>query len=190
MPSLIDLILAGRRIEQHAPWPRAVVDSEVWNFAGSELAHGHWQLLGLWGEQAAVHMAILDDRAGRSRSSACNVSTGVSRRSDDTTLRRFVWSAPSAICSAWWPTARPTPASGSITAPGALSIRLAIALRSRRSRCPTGFLPRKGRGCIRSRSGRFTPASSSPAISASPQAARPWSGSSSAWATPTRASRD
>jgi hypothetical protein len=39
-----------------------VVDAEVWNFAGSELAYGHWQLLGLWGEPAAVHMAILDDR--------------------------------------------------------------------------------------------------------------------------------
>ena len=62
MPSLTDLTLAGRRIEQHAPWPRTVVDAEVWNFAGSELAYGHWQLLGLWGEPAAVHMAIFDDR--------------------------------------------------------------------------------------------------------------------------------
>jgi Ni,Fe-hydrogenase III large subunit len=60
MPSLIDLMLEGREIEQHAPWPRAVVDAPVWNFAVSELAHGRWSLLGLWGEPSAVHMAIID----------------------------------------------------------------------------------------------------------------------------------
>jgi Ni,Fe-hydrogenase III large subunit len=60
MPSLIDLMLEGRRARQHGPWPRAVVDTPVWNFAVSELAHGRWSLLGLWGEPAAVHMAIMD----------------------------------------------------------------------------------------------------------------------------------
>ena len=58
MPSLIDLTLEGRRIPQHGPWPRAVVDASVWTFAASELAHGRWSLLGLWGEPATVHMAI------------------------------------------------------------------------------------------------------------------------------------
>jgi Ni,Fe-hydrogenase III large subunit len=60
MPSLIDLLLEGRKIPQHSPWPRAVVDASVWNFAASELVHGRWSLLGLWGETAAVHMAIMD----------------------------------------------------------------------------------------------------------------------------------
>jgi Ni,Fe-hydrogenase III large subunit len=60
MPSLIDLMLEGRETEQHAPWPRAVVDVSVWNFAVSELAHSRWSLLGLWGEPSAVHMAIID----------------------------------------------------------------------------------------------------------------------------------
>jgi Ni,Fe-hydrogenase III large subunit len=64
MPSLIDLILEGRRVEQHAPWPRAVVDIAVWNFAASELAQGRWSLLGLWGEPSAVHMAIMDGLTG------------------------------------------------------------------------------------------------------------------------------
>ncbi|MFH1345554.1 MAG: NADH-quinone oxidoreductase subunit C [Pseudomonadota bacterium] len=60
MPSLIDLMLEGRAVEQHRPWPRAVVDAAVWNFAARELAHGRWSLLGLWGEPSAVHMAIID----------------------------------------------------------------------------------------------------------------------------------
>jgi Ni,Fe-hydrogenase III large subunit len=60
MPSLIDLMLEGRRVEHHSPWPRAVVDAPVWSFAAGELAHGRWSLLGLWGEPSAVHMAILD----------------------------------------------------------------------------------------------------------------------------------
>jgi Ni,Fe-hydrogenase III large subunit len=60
MPSLIDLVQEGRTIQQHGPWPRAVVDDSVWNFAASELAQGRWSLLGLWGEPTTVHMAITD----------------------------------------------------------------------------------------------------------------------------------
>lgn len=62
MPSLIDLIQEGRKVEQHGPWPRAVVDASVWRFAAGELTQGNWSLLGLWGEPATVHMAILDAR--------------------------------------------------------------------------------------------------------------------------------
>ena len=60
MPSLIDLTLEGRKVPQHGPWPRVAVDASVWTFAASELAHGRWSLLGLWGEPATVHMAIMD----------------------------------------------------------------------------------------------------------------------------------
>jgi Ni,Fe-hydrogenase III large subunit len=60
MPSLIDLMLEGREVQQHSPWPRAVVDAPVWHFAASELAQGRWSLLGLWGEPSTVHMAIMD----------------------------------------------------------------------------------------------------------------------------------
>src|ERR1700676_4706266 len=60
MPSLIDLTLEGRKVQQHSPWPRVVVDTSVWSFAASELAHGRWSLLGLWGEPSTVHMAIMD----------------------------------------------------------------------------------------------------------------------------------
>jgi len=62
MPSLIDLVQEGRKVERADPWPRAVVDASVWRFAAGELALGHWSLLGLWGEPSAVHMAILDER--------------------------------------------------------------------------------------------------------------------------------
>jgi Ni,Fe-hydrogenase III large subunit len=60
MPSLIDLTLEGRKVGHHGPWPRVVVDASVWTFAASELAHVRWSLLGLWGEPATVHMAIMD----------------------------------------------------------------------------------------------------------------------------------
>jgi Ni,Fe-hydrogenase III large subunit len=61
MPSLIDLMLEGRAVQQHRPWPRAVVDARLWNFAAGELGQGRWSLLDLWGEPLAVHMAIMDE---------------------------------------------------------------------------------------------------------------------------------
>lgn len=64
VPSLNDLILEGRRIERHRPWPRAVVDPAVWSLAAGQLAEGHWRLLGLWGEPQTAHMALLDEPAG------------------------------------------------------------------------------------------------------------------------------
>jgi Ni,Fe-hydrogenase III large subunit len=65
MPSLIDLMLEGRQVQQHSPWPRAVVDAPVWKFAASELAQGRWSLLGLWGEPSTVHMAIMDEQTAK-----------------------------------------------------------------------------------------------------------------------------
>src|SRR3954466_14770127 len=60
MPSLIDLTLEGRKVGQSGPGLPLAVDASVWTFAASELAHGRWSLLGLWGEPATVHMAIMD----------------------------------------------------------------------------------------------------------------------------------
>ena len=64
MPPLIDLILEGRRIEHHRPWSRTVVTPAIWSLVAGRLAEGHWTLLGLWGEPAVVHMAVLDEPAG------------------------------------------------------------------------------------------------------------------------------
>jgi Ni,Fe-hydrogenase III large subunit len=59
MPALIDTI-EGRKITEHRPWPRLVVNEDGWRFAASQLSAGYWTLLGLWGDTGTVHMAVLD----------------------------------------------------------------------------------------------------------------------------------
>ena len=63
MPSLINRVLEGRKIQHRRPWPRAVVGAHLWRFVTNELAQGRLSLLGLWGERATVHMAIMDEAA-------------------------------------------------------------------------------------------------------------------------------
>jgi Ni,Fe-hydrogenase III large subunit len=58
MPSLIEFNLNGQRVDQHRPWPRVVVDAAGWHLAADGLAQGDLSLLALWGEPAAVHMAV------------------------------------------------------------------------------------------------------------------------------------
>jgi hypothetical protein len=58
--SLKTLLREGRGQPEHRPWPRSVVDSGRWTFAIDQLAGGNWSLLGLWGEDATVHLALLD----------------------------------------------------------------------------------------------------------------------------------
>jgi Ni,Fe-hydrogenase III large subunit len=60
MSQLADLMHNGRKVAEHRPWPRAVVDAASWSRAISELAQGHCSLLALWGEPSSVHMAISD----------------------------------------------------------------------------------------------------------------------------------
>jgi Ni,Fe-hydrogenase III large subunit len=62
MPALIEQI-EGARVEPHRPWPRIAVNEDGWRFVSSELAAGYWTLLALWGDTAAVHMAVLDEAA-------------------------------------------------------------------------------------------------------------------------------
>ena len=61
MPTLGDILKEGRPVAGHRPWPRSVLDPEVWHFLGHRIADGNATLLGLWGESAAVHMALLAD---------------------------------------------------------------------------------------------------------------------------------
>ncbi len=61
MPALEELAARGRKIETHRPWPRTAVEDEVWLLLTAQLASGRATLLGLWGEPAAVHMALLDE---------------------------------------------------------------------------------------------------------------------------------
>jgi Ni,Fe-hydrogenase III large subunit len=61
MPILSELIQQSRRAQGHHPWPRVVVDGITWQSIAAALSAGHCTLLGLWGEAAAVHAALLDE---------------------------------------------------------------------------------------------------------------------------------
>ena len=61
--ALDDILLNGRKVEHHRPWPRVVIDETAWRAAAGQLAEGALTLLGLWGEASAVHMALLDEGA-------------------------------------------------------------------------------------------------------------------------------
>jgi Ni,Fe-hydrogenase III large subunit len=63
VPTLTDIIGAGQRIEDHRPWPRAVIDTQAWQTIAEKLAASQWTLSGLWGDAGAVHMALLDEGA-------------------------------------------------------------------------------------------------------------------------------
>jgi Ni,Fe-hydrogenase III large subunit len=61
MAALVDAIRSRRLVEAHRPWPRVVVDAQAWTRVAAELAAGRQSLLGLWGEPATVHMALVDE---------------------------------------------------------------------------------------------------------------------------------
>ncbi len=63
LPALFAAIEPGRAIANHRPWPRRVVDSDLWQSLAQRIAEGRWTLFGLWGDKGAVHMAILDETA-------------------------------------------------------------------------------------------------------------------------------
>jgi len=60
--NLLDSITHVETVKAHRPWPRAVVGDDGWRQAIEYLAAGRCTLLGLWGEAAGVHMALLGER--------------------------------------------------------------------------------------------------------------------------------
>jgi Ni,Fe-hydrogenase III large subunit len=62
MPTFAAFAAAGRRVTEHRPWPRIIVDERGWRGAAEQLGEGHATLLGLWGEADAAHMAVLSER--------------------------------------------------------------------------------------------------------------------------------
>jgi Ni,Fe-hydrogenase III large subunit len=56
---LLDRIAHGSSAERHRPWPRGLVDDAGWGQAIGLLADGECTLLGLWGDGARVHMALI-----------------------------------------------------------------------------------------------------------------------------------
>ena len=63
MSALTDLVDSRRRADRHRPWPRVSVDGQTWQTAADHLVNGEWSLLGLWGAQKEVHLAVLCDDA-------------------------------------------------------------------------------------------------------------------------------
>src|SRR5919197_803258 len=45
-------------VADHRPWPRYLVDEAFWQAIGAALGNGEGDLLGLWGEPGAVHLAL------------------------------------------------------------------------------------------------------------------------------------
>ena len=54
----------GRTVEGHRPWPRVVVDEEVWRQAILGIAVGEATLFGLWSDGEAVHLALAAQATG------------------------------------------------------------------------------------------------------------------------------
>lgn len=58
------VLAGGQSVPDHHPWPRAVVTPEIWHELLQGLAGGLWNLLGLWGEPGAVHLAVHEEASG------------------------------------------------------------------------------------------------------------------------------
>jgi len=60
---LIDIARNCRKVNAHWPWPRAIVSGDTWQLLVQQLVNGRATLLGLWGDVAAVHMALIEEGA-------------------------------------------------------------------------------------------------------------------------------
>jgi Ni,Fe-hydrogenase III large subunit/Ni,Fe-hydrogenase III component G len=60
MTFIAALAQRGRTVKAHRPWPRVVVNEDVWRDAIAGLASGEATLLGLWSDGEAVHMGLAD----------------------------------------------------------------------------------------------------------------------------------
>ena len=61
---ILNTFAGVRRIDNHRPWPRAVVSKDDWLHARVQLAGAQWDLVALWGEPQAVHVAVRDASGG------------------------------------------------------------------------------------------------------------------------------
>ena len=61
MTFLVALKEKGARIERHGPWPRVVVDEDVWRQAVLGLAAGEATLLSLWSDGNEVHLGMIQE---------------------------------------------------------------------------------------------------------------------------------
>jgi Ni,Fe-hydrogenase III large subunit len=61
MPLIRELTEGSERVGRHGGLPRFEVGPQAWTACGQALARGDLTLLGLWGEGAAVHLALFDE---------------------------------------------------------------------------------------------------------------------------------
>jgi Ni,Fe-hydrogenase III large subunit len=63
-------------VAAHRGWPRVEVDPAVWRGIGEALREGKLDLLGQWGDEAAVHCALYEPATGSVQIASINASAG------------------------------------------------------------------------------------------------------------------
>lgn len=58
MPTLNALLISGKIVDRHRPWPRSIVNVETWRLATQQLVEGSVSMLGLWADSITVHLAL------------------------------------------------------------------------------------------------------------------------------------
>lgn len=170
------LLAQAHTVAPLKPWPRYEVGHVAFDEIGHALGEGERELFGLWAEPGRVHMAL------RAIGEAPSVVSTVLIDGGFPSIGR--WHAPAIRLErtihdlyGYRPVGaadkRPWLDHGAWEIENPLGTRAACALRDP---ADYAFLPVHGRGCIRFRSDRCTPASSSPPISASPPTAKSWRG--------------
>ncbi len=71
MQSLMELLEAGTPVPACHPWPRAILTPQQWSALAAHLVQDRFTLLGLWGDEGAVHMAIFDEEESRAGIATC-----------------------------------------------------------------------------------------------------------------------
>ena len=163
----------GRAVAAQRPWPRVVVDADLWREAVLGIAAGEATLLSLWSDGEAVHLALIAEPSVEllvislpcpERRFPSVGATHPPALRLERTIRDLYGIEPEASPDArrWldhgrWGVRQPLGANTPDPAGGD----------------PTPFTPPRARRCTRSPSAPCMPASSSPGISASPATARP-----------------
>jgi len=74
---MLNALFADRlRIASHRGWPRVQVDAGVWRSIGEALREGKLDLLGLWGDEAAVHCAVFEPTTRLVSTASLPISAG------------------------------------------------------------------------------------------------------------------
>jgi len=61
---LIEFVRDCPMVSRHRPWPRIELDAAKWQMLAARLPMESWELLALWGEPRAVHVALRDPGPG------------------------------------------------------------------------------------------------------------------------------